>query len=62
MKENCHNCRTSDDIDMKLGTVAKLDTRNTTVSKKFDLNVMSKNWDIIVNFLDLWPIRNNPEV
>ena len=35
---------------MKLGTVAKLDTRNTTTSKKFDHNVMSKNWDIIVIF------------
>ena len=33
MKENCHNCRTSDDIDMKLGRVTKLDKRNKTTSK-----------------------------
>ena len=30
IKENCHNSRTSDDIDMKLGTVTKLDKRNKT--------------------------------
>ena len=34
IKENCHNSRTSDDIDMKLGTVTKLDKRNKTTSKK----------------------------
>ena len=33
IKENCHNSRTSDDIDMKLGPVTKLDKRNKTVSK-----------------------------
>ena len=27
-KENCHNSRTSDDIDMKLGPVTKLGKRN----------------------------------
>ena len=36
IKENCHNSRTSDDIDMKLGPVTKLDKRNKTASKKFD--------------------------
>ena len=34
IKENCHNSRTSDDIDMKLGPVTKLDKRNKTTSKK----------------------------
>ena len=34
MKENCHNFRASDNIDMKLGAVAKLDKRNK-MSKKF---------------------------
>ena len=29
-KENCHNSRTSDDTDMKLGPVIKLDKRNKT--------------------------------
>ena len=28
IKLNCHNSRTSDDIDMKLGVVTKLDKRN----------------------------------
>ena len=33
IKENYHNSRTSDDIDMKLGPVTKLDKRNKTTSK-----------------------------
>ena len=49
-KENCHNSRTSDDIDMKLGPVTKLDKRNKTTSKKFDVDVMSENCDVIVIF------------
>ena len=43
INENCNNCRTSDDIDMKLGPVPKLGKRNKTTSKKFDVNVMSRN-------------------
>ena len=31
-KENCYNSRTSHDIDMRLGPVAKLDKRNTATS------------------------------
>ena len=50
IKENCHNSRTSDDIDMKLGPVTKLDKRNKTTSKKFDVDFMSENCDIIVIF------------
>ena len=50
IKENCHNSRTGYDIDMKLESVTKLDKRNKTTSKKFDVNVMSKNCDIIVIF------------
>ena len=30
LKKNCHNCRTSNSVDMKLGPAAKLDKRNTT--------------------------------
>ena len=48
MKENYHNFRTSDDIDMKLGLITKLDKRNKTRSNKFDDDVMSKNCDAIV--------------
>ena len=33
IKVNCHNCRTSDDIDKKLGPVTKLNKRNKTASK-----------------------------
>ena len=50
IKENCHNSRTRDDIDMKLGPVTKLDKRNKTTSKKFDVDVMSENCDVIVIF------------
>ena len=48
MKKNCHNSRTSDDIDMKLGPATKLDKKNKTSSKKFDDDVMLENYDVIV--------------
>ena len=35
---------------MKLGPVIKLDKRNKAMSKKFDDDVMSKNFDVIVIF------------
>ena len=35
---------------MKLGPVTKLDKRNKTMSKHFDIDVMSENCDVIVNF------------
>ena len=50
IKENCHNSRTSDDIDMKLGAVTKLDKRNISTSKYFDDEVMSGNYNITVIF------------
>ena len=50
IKENCHNYRTSNDIDMKLRPVAKLDNRNKTTSKKVDVDVMTENCDVIVIF------------
>ena len=50
MKVNCHNSRASDDIDMKLGPVTKLDKRNKTSSKKFEDDIMSANCDAIVIF------------
>ena len=42
IKENCHNSRTNDDTDMKLGPVTKLDKRNKTTSKKKDDDIMSR--------------------
>ena len=50
IKNNCHNSRTSDDIDMKLGPVTKLDKSNKTKWKKFDDDVMLENCDVIVIF------------
>ena len=50
IKVNCHNSRTSDDIDMKLGPVTKLDKRNKITSKKIDNDVMLANCDVIVIF------------
>ena len=51
IKENSHNSRTSDDIDMKLEPVTKLDKRNKTTSKKFDDDIKSAKCDVIIIFL-----------
>ena len=45
IKENCDNSRTSNDIDMKLGPVTKLNKRNMT--EKTDDGVMSTVCNII---------------
>ena len=37
IKRNCHNSRTNHDIDMKLGTITKLDKENKTVVKKLTM-------------------------
>ena len=50
IRENCHNSRTSNDVDMKLEPINKLDKRNNTTSNKFDDDVMSENYDVIVIF------------
>ena len=50
INENCHNSRTSHNIDMILGPLTKLDKTNTTTSKKFSDDVMSENCDVIVFF------------
>ena len=50
MKLNCHNYRTRNDIDSKLGPVTKLDNRNKTTSKNFDNGVISENCDVIDRF------------
>ena len=41
INKNYHNTRTSLDIDMKIGTVTKLDKRNAATSKKIDSGIMS---------------------
>ena len=60
INENCHNSRTNNGIDMKLGPVTKLGKKNTASSKKSDDDVMSKNYDVIV-FSNLWSIWSNAE-
>ena len=49
-KGNCHNSRTSDDIDMKLWPVTKTDKRNKTTSKKSDDGAISENCDVFAIF------------
>ena len=51
INKNCPSSRTSNDIDMKLGQVTKLDKRNTSTSKNVDNNVMLATCDLIVIFL-----------
>ena len=48
---DCYNSRTSDDTDMKLTPVTKLNKTNNTTSKKMDDDVMSESCDVIVIFL-----------
>ena len=62
IKENCHNSRTNGDIDMKLGSVTKLDKRNKTTSKTFDDDVMSEICDVIFMFLIYGIFWSDPEV
>ena len=54
INENCHNCRTSYDLDMKLGPVTKLDNRNTVTSKKLTMT----SWQQIVTSLFFWFMAN----
>ena len=49
-KKSRHNCRASNDNDMKLEPVTKRDKRDTTTSKKFDDDAMPTNYGVIVNF------------
>ena len=50
VKGNCHNSRTSDDTDMELGPVTKLDKRNKATSKKLNDEVMSENCYVFAIF------------
>ena len=52
-KKNCHNSKTSDDINMELGPVTKRDKRNKITSKEFDDYVFLANNDVIVIFSNL---------
>ena len=50
LKKICHDSRTSNDIDMKLGPITKLYKRNMEASKKFEDDIMSKNCDVLSFF------------
>ena len=50
IKENCHNSRTSDDIDMKLGPVTERDEKEKSNVKKTNDDVMSANCNVIIIF------------
>ena len=55
--ENCHNSRTSDDIDMKLGPVTKPDKRDKATSKKLTMTSCQK----IVTSLSFFGFLTNLE-
>ena len=57
MKINCHNSRTSDDIDMKLRPVTKIDKRNKTMSKNLTMRLCRK----IVTSLPFFQYMANSE-
>ena len=50
INKNCHNSRTSNHIDMKLGPLTKLNKRNTTTLKKLHNDVTLINCDVIIIF------------
>ena len=49
-KKSYQNSGTMDDIDINLRPVTKMGKKNTTKSKKFDDEVVSVNYDIIIVF------------
>ena len=56
----CHNSRTSNDIDMKLGPVTKLDKRNTATSKKMVMTPCQQNVIVIFPIYgQFWAIRKS---
>ena len=57
IKVNCHNCRTSDDIDIKFGPVTKLDKKNKIPSKNMTLTSCQK----IVTSLSFFGFLSSPE-
>ena len=50
IKENCHNSGIKNDIDMKLGPVAKLDKRKKTTSKKLMMTPCQQNRTLLSFF------------
>ena len=60
INKNCQNSRTSNDIAMNLGPVAKLDKKKKLDNvKKIDDDAMSANYDVIVIFLSFYIFFNS---
>ena len=60
-KENYHNSRTSDNVDMKLEPVTKLDKRNKgNIKRNWRWRHVGQLW-LHCHFSDLWPIWGNLE-
>ena len=60
IKENCHNSRTSDDIDMKVGPVTKLYKKNKTTSKKLAMKSCLQtvtSWSFLSVYDQFWAIQ-----
>ena len=55
IKENCHNSRTSDDIDMKLGPTTKFNRRKSSVKK------IRRCWQIVMS-LSFFQFKANLEL
>lgn len=51
INKNCHNFRTSNNIDMKVGSPPKPEKRNTMTLKIFESDLILVNHDVIVIFL-----------
>ena len=54
-KRNCHNFRTSDVADMKLGPVTKLDKRNKSTSKNLTMTSCQKIVTSLAFFIYVQP-------
>ena len=59
IKQNGHNSRASDDIDMKLGPVTKIDKKSKQRQKKLTKRHAAKLWHHCY-FSNLWPIWIKP--
>ena len=46
IKENCHNSRTNDDVEIKLGPATRVDKINKTTNKIFGDDLMSEDCDV----------------
>ena len=60
VNENCHNFRTSNDTDVKLGPVSKLDKRNTSTSTSTSKKklTMTSWWQVVTLLPFFWFMAN----